>query len=464
MQHIITIRKKKSKLLKLSFKKMAIMSIAFMILFSGCTTAGDADILDDASDSEVTSRYEYRKEYELSQSTVMAFGENGYYYLFRDILMFYDVNADVNMPVCSKTDCKHDSSSCDAYAANSTDYDLLDWTGVNVNCLGSMVWWDSGHIYMIRRDEAGDYLMQYDSNYMNEVKLLALAENGIRVGMPATNASGTALMYDGYMYYYSIKPVIMTELDDCNMKVYVNRIKVEKGAEAEVLGSFEFGADYYVPCAEIHAGKNNVYFVAGGLYRRKSKNDPVQYRIGCYDCSKGEFSMMLNANSDTEEDVLGEGTGNVGYISVGATCVDDEDNLYISTADKTIVKFTASGHAEVIYSPEGARNIESLTWDGKHIYMFIGYGETGKIVRIDKQGNLKGEYALTADLKYSIEYYMELYILGIDDDYIIVRTPNYNIHGLESSDIFGEGMKAVGLISKDSLDNQSEPIKCIHKK
>lgn len=470
MQHIIMIiaNRIQTELTRFGSKKMLITGLAFMLLFSGCTTVGDIDKTDDATDSEVASRYEYRKEYVLSQSTDMAFGESGYYYLFNDILMFYDVNADVNMPVCSKTDCKHDSSSCDAYAANSTDYDMLDWTGVNVNCLGDMVWWESGHIYMIKRDEAGDYLMQYDSNYTNEVKLLALGENGIRVGMPATNAAGTALMYDGYMYYYSIKPVVITERDDYKMKVYVNRIKVEKGAEAELLGSFEFGADYFAPYAEIHAGKNNIYFVAGSKYRRKSKNDPVQYRIGCYDCSKGEFSMLLNVNSDTEEDVLGEGTGNVGYIGIGATCVDDEDNLYISTADATVVKFTATGHAEVIYSPEGAKSIGSLTWDGTDVYMFIGYGETGKIVRIDKQGNERGEYALTANLKYSIEYNMRLYILGIDDDYIIVETPDYNIYGLENSDIFGSGMKAVGLISKDSLDNQEETqeesLKCIHKK
>lgn len=453
-------------------KIITVLSLILPFFLTGCVVKKDAD-----QHGTSEAGYEYDKTTEISKNSRIAFGEKGYYYLVNGILHFYDVNTSASIPVCSKMNCTHDSSECDAYALDKIDYDPYNLSGVSVKCLGNMVWYDSGSIYMIKRDESGDYLMQYDSNFTNEVQLLTLADNGSVVGMPSADAENTALIYNGYFYFFSVKPTKANELVDYTATVYCNRVKLEKGARAELLGEFEMAIDYALwhssSYGEVCAGNEMVYFVAGGTNRQLSSVDMVQYRIGCYDCSDNKFSIILNNNADSPIDVLGEETGKVKAIQDDITCADDENNLYIATDDNKIVRMSSSGHAEVIYSNAEAKDIHSLIWDGTYVYMYEQHEHSGYIVRIDKQGNTHGKYAITVNMEFCEENNIrgslnaDVIIYGVDKQNVVINTTDEYLKGLEvkpsgKSDPNIRTL-AVGIISKNAFDNPDELVKAIYK-
>ena len=450
---------------------VAILS-AFMI---GCTSSGDVSLETEAE----SVQYIYDSEMvQTSTDSRAAFSEKGYYYLVNGFLYFYDVNSDVSIPVCSKSDCLHDSVTCSAYALDKVDYDPYDLKGVSVNCLGNSVWYDNGKLYMIKRDEAGDYLMQYDSDYTNEIKVCTLADKGTVIGAPNGSAQDMVLMYKGYLYYYTITPVHASELVDNTATITCNRIKVAANSKREELGTFEMAIDYAVfstyAVGKVCAGDDCVYFVNGGTTRWLSKNDPVQYRICLYDCNRGSFKTVLNKNADNTLDVLGEGTGEVQTVRDDIVCADDENNLYIVTDESKIVKITPEGKSEVIYRNGNAQGINSLVWDGTHVYFYEKTSGAGAIVRIDKNGNKMGRYNITINTEFFEEKYIsgtksvDIKIYGVDSQNIVVYTDNDYIKGLECSTLMKNSCGyvrtyAVGIIRKDALDDSSGEIRKIYE-
>lgn len=459
--------------MRICCKKVGVLFLFLVTFLTACTNTNN----ENATKEGNNAGYVYDEITEISKNSRTAFSERGCYYLVNSILYFYDVNASVSIPVCSKMDCLHNSSSCDAYALDKADYDPYDLSGVSVECLGNMMWYNSGNIYMIKRDESGDYLMQYDSNFANEVKLLTLADEGAVVGMPSADTENTALLYNGYLYFFSVKPTNASELVDYTATVYCNRIKLKKGASVEILGTFDMAIDYALwgsgSYGEICAGNKMVYFIAGGIERQLSEINTVQYRIGCYDCSDDNFSMVLSKNTDNPEDVLGKGTGKVKAVNGDIACADDEDNLYIATDDKKIVKMSASGQVEVIYNNATARNMSSLIWDGTYVYMYEEYYGSGGVVRIDKQGNLKGRYAITINTEFCEEHKIsgtlgvDVIICGVDTQNVVISTKSNYVKGLECKNVIAGSNKyictyAVGIISKNAFDEPHEQIKSIY--
>lgn len=451
-------------------KKAGALLIALSMLFSvGCTKK-------QIENDETTPKTEYiydRDMTQISKTNKVAFSEKGYYHIIGDFLYFYDMINSVELPVCSKTDCSHNTSSCNAYAYDSMDYDPYDLKGVSVNVLGNMIWYNDGKLYVIRRDESGDYLMQYDSDFTNEVQLCTLAENGTVLGMTGSNTANTALMYNGYLYYFSVKPTSAKELEDYMTSIFCNRIKVEKDAKAEVLGSFDLAIDYGAfgsAPGKVCAGRDCVYFVSGGTNRFFSENNDVQYRICSYDCNSKKFSIVLNKNADAPKDVLGSNTGNVRPVNGGIVCVDDDNNMYIVTDDTKVVKITPSGDAGIIYSSD-AKYITSLIWDGTYIYFSEAASKKGAIVRIDKNGAVKGKYDIVINDEFCEQIgirgtlLVDVHIGGIDAQNILIYTHNEYIKGLECEaalDVRKFITCAVGIISKKAFDDSSMPIQSIY--
>lgn len=64
--------------------------------------------------------------------------------------------------------------------------------------------------------------------------------------MPSVNVEGTMAIYDGYLYYFSVKPVNANELadNDYHTTVYCKRISIDGKSASETLGSFQFAMDY----------------------------------------------------------------------------------------------------------------------------------------------------------------------------------------------------------------------------
>lgn len=452
-------------------KKTAFLLLTVVLFLTGCTGTSEKETPTDGTG------YVYDAITEISKNSRTAFSEKGYYYLVNGILYFCDINSDTGIPVCSKMECSHNSSSCDAYAFDNLDYDPYNLSGVSVTCLGNMIWYHAGNIYMIKREESGDYLMQYDSDFTNEVRLLTLADKGAVLGMPSKNTENTALLYDGYIYYFSVKPVYAGDLVDYTTSVYCNRVKLEKNAAVETLGTFDMAIDYALwgasSCGEICAGNQMVYFVAGGIQRQLSETDPVQYRICSYNCNNNSFSTVLNKNADSPEDVFGENTGRVVNVAGDIVCADDENNLYIA-ADKRIVRISALGQTETVYSNAAAQKMSSLIWDGAYVYLYEKCIGSGNIVRIDKQGNVKEKYPVTVNAEFCEEHQIrgtldiELIICGVDSQNVIIRTESNYVKGLECAkqiDFKAQAYVrtyAVGVISKNAFDDPNEQIKRIY--
>lgn len=453
------------------YKKVGTLLIVLSMIFSvGCTKKQTEN-----DEIKPKTEYVYDKDMtQISKDSRAAFSEKGYYHIINGILYFYDISNSVELPVCSKTDCSHNTSSCNAYVYDSMDYDPYDLKGVSVNGLGNMIWYSDGKLYMIRRNESGDYLMQYDSDFTNEVQLCTLAEKGTVLGMPGKNTEDTALMYNGYLYYFSVKPTSAKELDDYMTSIFCNKIKVVKDAKAEVLGSFDMAIDYAVFSSgsngKVCAGKDCVYFVSGGTNRVLSENDNVQYRICSYDCNNGKFSIVLNKNADDIKDVLGSNTGNVKNVNDDIVCVDDDNNIYIVTDDNKVVKITPSGDAGVIYSSD-AKYITSLVWDGTYIYFSETGSRKGAIIRLDKSGEVKGKYDIVINNEFCEQIgirgtlLVDVRIYGIDAQNILIRTHDEYIKGLECEavlDVKKYVICSVGIISKKAFDDPSLPIQSIY--
>ncbi len=467
------------------YKKTALVLVMLLLAsfsFIGC---GKSEKQTEETNSVVETDNQvwiYDENSNLGKDSKVAFSETGYYYQVNTILYFYDADTSISVPVCSKADCGHNSSDCDAYVYDNADYDTYSLSGISVKCLGNMIWYNDGHLYIVKRDESGDYLMQYDKAFNNEVKLCTLADNGTVAGLPRTAAENTILMYNGYLYYFSVTPVKATGLagNDYMIPVKCNRIKVEKGAKAEVLGSFDMAMDYGIfskySGGEINAGNNGVYFVAGGTGRfmSKSKENNVQYRVCYYDCGAGEFSVVFSKNSESTLDILGEETGNVKPLGDDITCVDDDNNLYIATNGNKLVRVTPSGNISVIYSNSRAKEFSSLLWDGNYIYLYEKYVQMGRIVSINKQGELQKSYDFTVNQEFCKEQGIsglldaDIEILGVDAQNVLIRTTDEYIKGIECSAIISGIQRkdyrtyVVGLIDKKAFEDKSIPIKKIY--
>lgn len=224
------------------YKTIAIMLICSLLL-TGCTTRNSGQ----EDDAEVKTSYEFNADKsQVSEKSRSAYSENGYYYLMNGILWFYDINNNIATVVCSNANCEHKDENCNAYLMDEHNYDPLDLAGVTVKGLGNQLWYIDGYIYIIERDESGDYLVQYDQAFFNRKKICKITEDGEVLGMPSVNVEGTMAIYDGYLYYFSVKPVNANELadNDYHTTVYCKRISIDGKSASETLGSFQFAMDY----------------------------------------------------------------------------------------------------------------------------------------------------------------------------------------------------------------------------
>ena len=423
---------------------------------------------------------------QLSESYNVAYSENGYYFTVNGILHFYDVANDVSLPVCSKLECSHNSSSCDAYACDDKKYDVYDLTGIVIDCLGNTVWYHDDKLYMMKRDEAGDYLMQYDSDYTNEVKLCTLADNGAVVGAVGSKVEYKAKMYNGYIYYYASRPVHVDTMfeKDYMLTITCNRIKMEKNAVPEELGSFDFAMDYAIFSSEksatIVVSDDSVYFVACGTKRYMSDKNPVQFRLCRYSCEEEQFTTILTKNTDNTMDILGAGSDNILHGISGRVCIDDENNIYIPTQFNDVIsitKITPSGEIKKIYTSNAAKDIQSLTWDGTYIYFAEELSTGANLVRLNKDGTERSNYFIAINEEFCEAHGMKISqsllsgsinILGIDNTNIIVSTKNDYLKGLEceatiSDQFLNVDITAVGIIPKEAFNDKTISVTKIYE-
>ncbi len=466
-------------------KQIICLVCVLCMLCSGCSNAGSYE--EEESKESLFSDYQYDQE--RVQSLVeyrnrLTIGPTGYYYIVNNILYYYDIDNDINTPLCSRTECSHNSSGCDAYVyASDTTSDNKD-----ANCVGNAIFYYNNHIYMIERSGYENYIIQYDTNFNNKEKLLTLTSG--RLNFLGTYGEGHSFaMHDGYMYYYAVINADENHADKDYMgTVSCCRVKLEKGAEPEILGQFEYGTDYDYwggYSTKVAVSGDNVFFLAGATYRWYGKSNNVQYRVAMYKTKTDEYNMLFSYTSETAEDAWGKDTGIVSSIE-GRICMDTENNIYLKTEngdEEGILKVNfLTGYSKVIYN-SSYNHISSLVCDGKYIY-FLEDKSTDKTARITVI-DTEGTEIAAKEFNYDSEYIqifkernpgkdinspttVEVGIKCVDDRYILLTNTMDGLEGLSS----GNYMKTpknwpilgVGLINKsDFLSGKDCEIKQIYK-
>ena len=99
-------------------KKVVLSAIFFMMaMLAACTKYQINEEQSDNNNPFPDYVYNQEKEQGVYGQSDMAIAENGYYYVIDNVLYFYNINSDVNMPLCSKVNCNHDGETCDAYVS-----------------------------------------------------------------------------------------------------------------------------------------------------------------------------------------------------------------------------------------------------------------------------------------------------------------------------------------------------------
>ena len=101
-----------------NMKKVVLSAIFFMMaMLAACTQYQINEEQSDNNNPFPDYVYNQEKEQGVYGQSDMAIAENGYYYVIDNVLYFYNINSDVNMPLCSKVNCNHDGETCDAYVS-----------------------------------------------------------------------------------------------------------------------------------------------------------------------------------------------------------------------------------------------------------------------------------------------------------------------------------------------------------
>ena len=377
----------------------------------------------------------------------MAVSENGYYYIINNIMHFYDIATDVDVALCSKLECLHDSSQCDAYVKKEKkNITITDGNGnvisdssteldksKEVNCVGHMIFYYNEHIYMVERNDIGDYLVRYDARFNNKERLSLIADNGSRIGSPeSANMKDTAFLMDGYLYYMSVTESASVAETNFMTQLACNRVKLEPNAVPEKLGEFDIAVD--VPDfgsssrAMVYGINDKMYYITSLNSRFMVKENCSQYRVAVYDATNGNFNVKLHINSNEIADVLGSGTGKVNLYQC---CVDKAGNVYaVSKSDSecAVWKFDLNEGCEPrkVYSTSGSAYISNLIYDGEYIHFYeecTNYDTYKKVISINTLGEVIGTIALeadfgdTGDIKVSAG---STYVFGADGRYLVI--------------------------------------------
>lgn len=138
-------------------------------------------------------------------------GDNGTYFMFNDILHYYDADSDKAMPLCFDATCDHTSErsgKCGAYKRTEfffkDELEAKQAEGKIIDCADSNIWYRDDHIYMIEEKKEGEWykssLVRYDKFGNNKESVVALNSQDENVGLWGDTDIGVEIIGD-YLYY-----------------------------------------------------------------------------------------------------------------------------------------------------------------------------------------------------------------------------------------------------------------------
>ncbi len=482
-------------------KKICLIFISIILLtFVGCN---QYQVDNDTIIENINNPFpDYKYNQETAQSpygqSSMAISEMGYYYIIDDILYFYNINSDVNMPLCSKGNCKHKDKDCDAYV-NSINAQTANFS---CNCMEKKLFYYNNHLYCIEITADRDYyLYQYNTMFSDKKCIARLASVKEEQSM-VTNARA-CLISNGYFYFYT-----STMDEQYAQKGFIadfqcNRIRLEENAVIEQLGEFEFPGDYAMKAGDsnglaIFCSDENIYFYAGGTDRFYSKENMVQYRVAKFDVKSNRFDMIWTYTGDEKNDVLGKDTGIASRSGGESVKMDSHGNFYMFTSSEKAKDFDVdmiikvnfeNDTSSVIYKTQ-KEQMYALQSDGEKLYFFETTSSTDSkswLIAIHMDGTVQSSFEFQYDEEY-LSHMERIYkevpdsnaerpnasniiICGIDDRFILLKCPEISnvFKGLTSSNIYKisgsmDKIAGVGVINKSEyLKNEETSIKQIYQ-
>ena len=439
--------------------------IMIALLLPGCSNAYSEGPVESKNDETVNSQFEkyvYDQERAqiLSYNSQMAISDKGYYYIANNILNFYNVESEINSPMCSRVDCEHKDSKCDAYVYSSSA------TGeFACNCMDERLHYYEDYLYLIERSTDSEfYLCRYNNNFNDREVITKLASfEDERTMVMNANIS---VIQNGYLYYYASIVDQDYAQKDYMATFLCKRVKLEKDAIPEILGEFEFPGDYAMKVGDsnglgILVTGDNIYFVAGGTARYYTTNNPVQYRVSGYNRVSGAFECIWSYEGNENEDIFGADTGAVTSFSGGDRMYIDENGyIYLITSSngvrKNIIGFDAFNvSVEIIYTTEHDE-LQDIYFNGEYFcFLETDVGKASYLTIMDKEGQVK----VSRELEYTEEYltmfesykeqfpedngimpvadYHNVIICGMDERYILLESYQYAdvFKGMTSTDI-----------------------------
>lgn len=467
-------------------KRIIISLIFFAVFLAGCNKSDKYNIPEETHSSEkpsinkTFSNYVYDNDRAQLQSfNRLAISQKGYYYTANHTLFYYDVEKDINMPMCSDANCNHYNKNCAAYVRSYGDSGNYDEMDKACNCYGKQVYYYNNKIYMIERTKDSEFCLdQYDTNFNNMKRIAVLASDDMEykiMSMPIASE-----IDDGYFYYLAYK----ASEDYIEKKTLIYawmRIALEENAKPEVLGSYEMvTSGFYGECCDkVLVNENYIYLLQGFTASNYEYDNMINFKVCRYSKINGQFEELSSYKGNDKTEAFGFKTQVVNEIN-NNVCMDNNNNLYVLNESGTCIEKLnfENKYSEVIYSANG--NINEMAFDGEYIYIIEMGNIKGNamsdtyLIVLDSSGKIKVKYSIEYSEGYlkHYEYVKEnlnkeikmvkgnVYINGVDDRYIMIHSTINAYKGLclsKNNIDTAENMDSetiiagVGLIDKEEL-------------
>ena len=472
--------------------------LLMLILIPSCVTPshfidGSSDVVESSSnEQQLFPDYVYDQEQVQTLTSVtgkgLAISEEGYYFIEKKILHYYDISEGAAFPLCTKTSCMHTDKNCDAYIYDYSD-EKPDWV---TNCLGDKVFFYNDHLYMMSQQwDASPVLFQYNKDF-TERKEIGRMSDGSASPRVLTQDVSSSLVHNGWLYYLTLEmredwfssqdPKLLT------VPYTLCRIKLEEKSEREELYTFEFPIDYDVLTAtsqgiRLMNSGDDIYCIASIRYRFNTTTDPVQQRVIRYNESEG--AELLWTYTGEERINLFGSEGEVPVHMLHSSMNESRDFSYMTFGpdEKKDMwnPFTSiwsvnmeSKESRKIYQTPYSQLFDFITDGNNYYFTEIAPGQCF-LTAIDHEGKLIRRY----EFEYSDSYIKTMEeknipreqwtggagLMLIDGRYIMLGSAGYSavLKGLTSDEI-DENTLVYGMIRlEDFLDGKDVEIQQIYE-
>lgn len=326
-------------------------------------------------------------------------GQDGYYFLKRSKLFYYDSSEEVVLPVCNKPECRHDDIDCNADLPGSPLQTIM----MGKDGLYTVVLEDDGVVLQ-------ENLYRIDRNGNGFERITTLQETALLKEGGTKSTFGSGCIDHGVLYY-----TVYNWKEDGDRLISLWRVPVEKDGKSELILEDTTADSNFIGFMTVYDGK--IYCIQ------------MEYEGETYEKTMKRI-VSIDPTDKAVETVLEEAPFSY-FISNGILYYTLEESPGIFTYDLETKERGVM--AEDVIDP-GIR----MYWDGEHM---IGYADVKQwenaeaktdIYVLDKSGG-------TVDI-FSVDCGRDWFsIYGGDKDVLIARRDNEII--ALSKDQFGKSSK-----------------------